>query len=73
MGVEGLCERPPSDYGGVAHARFFEVTVVSLEKLIVIFTVKQSLFLFVFNRGDTVSRRSPIKGVRPSPYTTLWS
>ena len=29
--------------------------------------------LFVFNRGDTVSRRSPIKGVRPSPYTTLWS
>ena len=30
-------------------------------------------FVFVFNRGDTVSRRSPIKGVRPSPYTTLWS
>ena len=25
--------------------------------------------LFVCNRGDTVSRRSPIKGVRPSPYT----
>ena len=24
--------------------------------------------LLVFNRGDTVSRRSPIKGVRPSPY-----
>ena len=29
--------------------------------------------LFVFNRGDTVSRRSPIAGVRPSPYTTLCS
>ena len=29
--------------------------------------------VFFFNRGDTVSRRSPIKGVRPSPYTTLWS
>ena len=23
-----------------------------------------------FNRGDTVSRQSPIKGVRPSPYAT---
>ena len=29
--------------------------------------------VFVFNRGDTVSRWSPIKGVRPSPYTTLCS
>ena len=29
--------------------------------------------VFYFNRGDTVSQRSPIKGVRPSPYTTLWS
>ena len=28
---------------------------------------------FVSNRGDTVSRRSPIQGVRPSPYTTLCS
>ena len=26
-----------------------------------------------FNRGDTVSRRSPIEGVRPSPCTTLCS
>mgnify|MGYP006863871921 CR=1 FL=1 len=25
---------------------------------------------FVCNRGDTVSRQSPIKRVRPSPYTT---
>ena len=31
------------------------------------------LFFFVFNRGDTVSQRSPIEGVRPSPYTTLCS
>ena len=30
-------------------------------------------FFLVFNRGDTVSRRSPIEGVRPSPYTTLCS
>ena len=28
-------------------------------------------YFLVFNRGDTVSRRSPIEGVRPSPYTTL--
>ena len=28
---------------------------------------------FDCNRGDTVSRRSPVKGVRPSPYTTLCS
>ena len=34
---------------------------------------KLFFFVFVFNRGDTVSRRSPIKGVRPSPYTTLCS
>ena len=31
------------------------------------------LYFLVFNRGDTVSRRSPIEGVRPSPYTTLCS
>ena len=31
------------------------------------------LRFLVFNRGDTVSRRSPIEGVRPSPYTTLCS
>ena len=31
------------------------------------------LVFLVFNRGDTVSRRSPIEGVRPSPYTTLCS
>ena len=31
----------------------------------------ESHLLFVFNRGDTVSQRFPIKGVRPSPYTTL--
>ena len=32
-----------------------------------------NLVFLVFNRGDTVSRRSPIEGVRPSPYTTLCS
>ena len=31
----------------------------------------QVFCFYVFNRGDTVSRRSPIKGVRPSPYTTM--
>ena len=30
-------------------------------------------FGFWFLTGDTVSRRSPIEGVRPSPYTTLCS
>ena len=35
--------------------------------------VEQDYHWFVCNRGDTVSRRSPIKGVRPNPYTTLCS
>ena len=38
-----------------------------------IWDMEAERFFLVFNRGDTVSRRSSIEGVRPSPYTTLCS
>ena len=42
-------------------------------KYIISVSWNSCFFFLVFNRGDTVSRRSPIEGVRPSPYTTLCS
>ena len=57
------------------HLHLVKISIFSLNNVIIRPTkiMNRANKKFVFNRGDTVSRRSPIKGVRPSPYTTLWS
>ena len=55
---------------------FGPLRIYVLYPVFYIFDDDETSFFFVvlvFNRGDTVSRRSPIEGVRPSPYTTLCS
>ena len=42
----------------------------NLSRILLAFTHFSILLVFVCNRGDTVSWRSPIKGVRPSPFAT---
>ena len=58
----------------VFHGCFTGVPELFFCTLLLLLKIIPTTFAFlVFNRGDTVSRRSPIKGVRPSPYTTLCS